>query len=467
LKAWGYRIGNYKDAHEDWSKLSEEMVSYCKQDVEVTYSLYNKLKLKAVPDEAIWLEQEFARIIQRQEQYGVYFNLEKAQELHVELLRDKEDATRQLHSVFTPLFLPKGKLREQKDYKTKFPFTNRGITYVGSFQPIEYTAFNPSSRPHIATWFKRWYGWKAPQTDKGNPQVDESVLNGLEYPEAKILAHYFNVNKLLGQLAEGNQAWLKQVRGDTGRIHGSVNTLGAVSRRCSHSNPNMAQVPSVRAYKGKECRSLFCAPLNKRFMGIDAEGLELRMLAHYMYRYDKGHYGDVVANGKKENGTDIHTLNQKAAGLSTRDEAKTMIYAIAYGAGEAKIGSIVGGGFVEGKKIKAKFFQKIPALQKLTESVIGAVRARGTLKALDGNRYFIRSEHSALNTLLQGGGALLCKMLYVLTDNKLEELYTKSSNSSIPDYEFVLQVHDEFTIECNEGIAEEVGRIASEAIKVS
>lgn len=465
LKAWGYRLGNYKDVYEDWSKLTEQMIEYCRKDVDVLYSLYCKLLTKNTPKEALWLEYNFARIIQRQEQYGVYFDVKKAEKLHVELLREKDEATEHLHKVFTPLLLPKGKVK--KDYKKPYPFKANGVIVAGDHQPIELVVFNPSSRNHIAIWFKRWYNWESPiKTDKGNDKIDESVLKELEYPEAKILVHYFNVNKLLGQLAEGNQAWLKNVD-NSGRIHGQVNTLGAVSRRATHSNPNLGQVPSVRAFMGKECRSLFTVPKGKKMMGIDAEGLELRMLAHYMHRYDKGRYGNSVANGDKDKGTDVHTLNMKAAGLSSRDQAKTMIYALMYGAGEAKLGSIVGGGFVEGKKLKNKFFQKIPALQKLTETVVGTVRARGYLKALDDNKYFIRSEHSALNTLLQGGGALLCKMWYVLTDMELEKLYTNSSNSDNPQYEFVLQVHDEFTIECDEDIAEEVGRLASECIKTA
>ena len=322
LKAWGYRLGNYKDAYEDWSKLTEEMVDYCRQDVEVLYSLYCKLLTRNIPKEALWLEYNFARIIQRQEQYGVYFDVKRAEKLHVELLTEKDKATEQLHEVFTPLLLPKGKVKN--DYKKPYPFKAQGVLVVGDNQPIELVTFNPSSRNHIAIWFKRWYNWESPvRTDKGNDKIDESVLKGLEYPEAQVLAHYFNVNKLLGQLAEGNQAWLKNVRND--RIHGQVNTLGAVTRRATHSNPNLGQVPSAKAFMGKECRQLFTVPEGKKMMGIDAEGLELRMLAHYMYRYDKGRYAQIVDKGKKEDKTDIHSMNQKAAGLPTRDDAKTFI----------------------------------------------------------------------------------------------------------------------------------------------
>jgi DNA polymerase I-like protein with 3'-5' exonuclease and polymerase domains len=650
LKSWGIRLGNYKDHYEDWSKLTEEMVNYCKQDVEVTYSLYKKLLTKNIPDEALWLEYNFARIIARQEQYGVYFDVKKAQTLHIELMKDKEKATTELHKVFTPLFLPKGKLKTQKDYVKKFPFKAQGKTIIGSHQPIIYTEFNPSSRQHIAIWFKRWYDWESPkETDKGNPIINDAILKDMDYPEASILAHYFEVNKLLGQLAEGDNAWLKMVRDDN-RIHGQVNTLGAVSRRCTHcvplttkaltmdgwkgyeelsvgeyvlgynlktekqewtkvidkhyftnadvgiignkgnqlrctadhkwvvmkrnrskmgygnprlvkasdikhhdailmnadyddylsnhvnipvalylfsnkrcsrtcktplkgdnqrfgynvtqtnkpfiraktgvfewrytntedvwcpttelgtwvmkqedgiititgnSNPNMAQVPSSRAFRGGECRALFTVPKGKKLVGCDADGLELRTLSHYMARYDKGRYAKTVDEGNKDNGTDIHTVNQKSAGLPTRDDAKTFIYALMYGAGEAKLGTIVGGGFAEGKKMKDKFFNKIPALKKLTDTVVGAVRAKGYLLALDGNKYFIRSEHSALNTLLQGCGAVVMKYYLILLDENLQKKYKCGDE----DYEFVLNVHDEVQIECREDIAKDIAKI--------
>lgn len=459
LKAWGYRLGElkgtYGEQEDAWDILTEEMVTYCKQDVDVTYKLYKRLLTKKLPEEALWLEYNFARIIQRQEQYGCYFDIKKAERLHVELITDKEIATKKLHEVFTPLLLSKGKIKD--NYKKPYPFKAMGVTIVGDHQPIELTSFNPSSRQHIAMWFKKWYNWESPiKTDKGNDKIDESVLKDLEFPEAKVLSHYFNVNKLLGQLAEGPQAWLKQVRDDN-RIHGGVNTLGAVSRRCTHSKPNMAQIPSNRAYKGHECRSLFTVPTNKKIVGCDADGLELRTLSHFMARYDGGRYAKIVNEGKKEDKTDIHSMNQKAAGLPTRDAGKTFIYALMYGAGEAKLGTIVGGGFIEGKRMKTKFLNKIPALQKLTETVIATVKAKGYLNALDGNKYFIRSEHSALNTLLQGAGALVMKYYLVFLDRRLEGVYSHPKK-----YEFILNVHDEVQIEVDEDISKEVAIICED-----
>ena len=335
LKAWGLRLNKHKGefGEDQWEVLTEEMVEYCRQDTEVTASLYKKLLGRNTPKEAIWLEQEFAKIIGRQERYGVYFDIKKARNLHVELLEEVERAETELYTVFKPLptWTPKSypKVAVKKDGTKSTVLRNQelmGCKYVdGDWGYYKTVAFNPSSRQHIARWLSETYNWKPKEmTEKGAIIINEKVLAELDFPEGKILAHYFNVTKLIGQLAEGKNAWLKKVDA-TGRIHGRVNTLGAVSRRCTHSTPNMAQVPSSRAYKGHEARELFTVPRGKKLVGCDADGLELRTLSHYMARFDNGKYAKAVDEGKKEDGTDIHTINQKGAGLPTRDDAKTFI----------------------------------------------------------------------------------------------------------------------------------------------
>ena len=467
LKAWGYRLRVLKGEYaEQWGELNTEMIEYCRQDANVTALLYDKLIKANTPPEAIWLEQEFARIIGRQERYGVWFDLDKAQKLHVELLSEVERAEQELFSVFKPL-----KQWTLKDYPLK-PYKQDGSksqvllnqellgcqrNKKGEWGYYKETYFNPSSRDHIALWLKTVYNWKPTEfTETGKPVINESVLEKLDFPEGKILAHYFNVTKLIGQLAEGKNAWLKSVGKDQ-RIHGRVNTLGAVSRRCTHSNPNMAQVPSTRAYKGHEARELFGVPKGKKLVGCDADGLELRTLSHFMARFDGGVYAKAVDEGKKEDGTDIHTLNQKSAGLPTRDAAKTFIYAFLYGAGDGKIGEIVKGSAEDGKKLKEKFYRKLPAIKRLVELVAEVYKTTKTLKALDGNPYHIRSAHSALNTLLQGAGALVMKYYLIFLDRNLKAKYEAGKQ-----YEFVLNVHDEVQIECNEEIAEDVARTAED-----
>ena len=473
LKAWGYRLRKLKDEYEEqWDYLSISMIEYCRQDAEVTYALYNRLLTRNIPDEAIKLEQDFAEVISRQEKYGVYFNVEAAQKLHVALLEEVDRAEEDLLKVFTPLetWTPKNypKIDYKKNGEKSQVLLNQEMLGChfnedmewGYFKMVE---FNPSSRHHIARWLKEVYNWKPVEyTDKGSIIINEEVLDTLEFPEGKILAHYFNVKKLVGQLAEGKNAWMKAVV--NGRIHGSVNTLGAVTRRCTHSKPNMAQVPSARKYKGHEARELFCVPKGKKLVGCDAEGLELRTLAHYMARYDRGKYADTVDKGDKKDKTDAHNVNMRNAGLTNRDDAKTFIYAFLYGAGDGKIGEIVNGDAEVGRKLKAKFLKSLPALQRLINKVEETYKSTGAIKALDGNLYHIRSSHSALNTLLQGAGALVMKYYLVFLDRNLSEVYTNSESGQMlgVEYEFVLNVHDEVQIECDERISKEVAKICED-----
>ena len=184
--------------------------------------------------------------------------------------------------------------------------------------------FNPGSREDIAERLKQTYGWTPSEfTESGSPKIDDEILTALPYPEAKELSRYFLLQKRLGQIGEGRQAWLKNAICENGQyiIHGRVITNGAVTGRCTHSSPNIAQVPAVGSPYGEECRALFHAPTGWLQIGCDASGLELRCLAHYMARYDNGAYADIILHG------DIHTENQKAAGLETRNQAKRFIYA--------------------------------------------------------------------------------------------------------------------------------------------
>lgn len=448
LESWGYRLndnkGDYGKQDNAWETYSIEMLKYCEQDVKLTVKLYNKLLTKDwLPDEALRIEQEFAKVIAEQTRTGWMFDVEQAQKLHVELMQEKERAENELHKVFKPKYFFKG----EKDYK-KTPFNRNGVAHW-KHSSIELTTFNPASRAHIARWFGDLYGWKPKLSEKGNPIVSDSVLASLDYPEAEVLRHYFDVNKLLGMVAEGNNAWLKLVRLDD-RIHGQLDTVGAVTGRCTHRKPNVAQTPSGRAFMGKECRELFKAKEGYRIVGVDASGLELRMLAHYMAKWDGGEYGKKVLED------DIHTVNQQAAGLATRDQAKTFIYAFLYGAGDSKIGSIVGtkgvGGRTladEGKALKAKFFKTLPALEKLITSVTKSA-SKGYITGLTGRRLYIRSPHAALNTLLQSAGAYVMKYYTVALYNNLKDY----------DASMIGNIHDEVQMEVLETQVDEVKKIA-------
>jgi DNA polymerase I-like protein with 3'-5' exonuclease and polymerase domains len=296
----------------------------------------------------------------------------------------------------------------------------------------------------------RKYGWKPTDfSDKNNITVNEGILDGLEYPEAKLLNQYLLLEKRLSMLVDGNAAWLKLVTKEN-RIHGRVKTAGAITGRCTHSSPNLAQVPASHSPYGEQCRELFTVPMHYRQVGCDASGLELRCLAHYLARYDGGEYAQIVLHG------DIHKENQMAAGLATRDMAKTFIYGWLYGAGAAKLGQIVGGGAEEGAKLQAKFMKKFPAIKKLKDAVSQAVKERKSIRGLDGRIMNVRSEHSALNMLLQSAGALIMKRALIEAMREID----KRELDACP----VLNIHDEFQFEVRYDQAEEVAKILEESM---
>lgn len=312
LKAWGYRLGILKgdlgEESDRFDVFTNEMLEYCKQDVEVTEALYKYLTKDEYSEKAIELEHKVAWICSKMEQFGWKFDEEKAAKLYQDLVISRTSIIEEMQETFEPIVIDRG-FSEKTGKKLK----------------DKVVEFNPGSRQHIAQRLTDKYDWKPSEyTPSGQVKIDEDVLGKLPYPEAKTLARYFLLNKRIGQLAEGDQAWLKLVR--DGRIHGTINTNGAVTGRCTHQNPNMAQVPSLSSPYGKECRELFTVPSEFRLVGCDLSGLELRCLAHFMAKWDDGAYGRIVVDGKQEEGTDIHTVNQKAAGLPTRANAKTFIY---------------------------------------------------------------------------------------------------------------------------------------------
>jgi DNA polymerase I len=439
LKAWGYRLGILKgDLGEDEERFdvfTNEMLEYCKQDVEVTEALYTYLTKDEYSQQSIDLEHKVTWICGQMERNGWVFDEKKAAKLYGELAVEKQAIVKEMQETFEPIIVDRG-FSEKTGKKLK----------------DKVVEFNPGSRQHIAQRLSEKYGWEPTEhTPSGQVKIDEEVLGTLPYPEAKTLANYFLVNKRLGQLADGDQAWLKLVR--NGKIHGTINTNGAVTGRCTHQNPNMAQVPSVSSKYGKECRELFTVSNQSRLVGCDLSGLELRCLAHFMAKWDDGAYGRVVIEGKQEEGTDIHTVNQRAAGLPTRANAKTFIYGYLYGAGDAKIGTIIGKGATEGKKLKAQFLRSLPALDKLKTAVTERAK-RGYLIGLDGRRVHVRSEHAALNTLLQSAGAIVAKQWLIEVHKEAEKRgYTKD------DYKLVGFIHDETQWEVRADLAEEFGQM--------
>ena len=431
LDAWGKRLGFPKGDFSDWdSGYSVEMEEYCVQDTLVTKELYkylvNELNKQNFLQRSIDLEHNVQAIITKQEENGFKLDEPKALLLLAELKAKLDSIQSEMQSLFPPR-------------------VTSGRVHKVSGKPLKdiVEPFNPGSRKQIAERLIE-KGWKPKKhTEKGSVIVDEAVLETLDYPEAKTLAEYMMLQKRIAQI----ESWLDAI-GSDGRVHGRVITNGAVTGRMTHMSPNMAQVPNSGSPYGHECRELWTVEKGNALVGIDASGLELRMLAHYM---NDNEYTNEVVSG------DIHTANQQAAGLETRNQAKTFIYAFLYGAGAAKIGSVVGGSAKEGQKLIDSFLRNTPKLKALREKVNRFYLEKGRLPGLDGRQLLVRSEHAALNTLLQGAGAIVMKQALVLFDKKLKRLKMQ--------YKFVANVHDEWQVEVPWTFAEQIGRLGVESIE--
>jgi DNA polymerase I-like protein with 3'-5' exonuclease and polymerase domains len=433
LEAWGHRLGNYKgDYTGGWTEYTPEMLTYNIQDTVVTLALYAKLLTKEYSQQSIDLEHSVAWLMAKQERNGFCFDERGAAELYSKLILRKTELQTQCEELFPPWEIRVKDFIPARDNKAK------GYTKGVPVQRFKTVVFNPSSRDHIANRLQKLYGWKPDVlTEGGKPKVDEAVLAKLDYPPCKLLSEYLMVQKRISQLAEGDQAWLQLVK--NGKIHGSINTNGAVTGRATHARPNISQVPSSNSPYGHDCRALFTVPSGWTLVGADASGLELRCLSHYMAKYDGGEYGRALLEG------DIHTKNQEAAGLETRAQAKTFIYAFLYGAGDEKIGSICGGGKVQGERLRSRFLRNLPALARLTDGVKQAA-GKGYLLGLDGRRIHVRSTHAALNTLLQGAGAVICKQWLVMLEAQLQVRGLVHGWEG--DYAFCAWSHDEVQIAC-------------------
>ena len=430
LDAWGQRLGFAKGDFKDFdSGYSAEMESYCIQDTLVTEKLYlhltAELNTKKFEERSIKLEHNVQAIIAKQEENGFKLNEREA----ITFLTTLQSKLAVLETELQNIFPTKTILRVSEK--------------TGKFLKPIIEPFNPGSRKQIGERLIE-KGWKPEKfTENGQPIVDEGTLEGLDFPEAKAIAEYLLLQKRIAQI----KSWLDVVQPD-GRVHGRVITNGAVTGRMTHHSPNMAQVPSCGSPYGEDCRDLWIVEKGYKLVGIDASGLELRMLAHYMK--DDAYIYEVTQG-------DIHTANQKAAGLETRAQAKTFIYAFLYGAGAAKIGKVVGAGAKEGQKLIDSFLENTPKLRVLREKVARISKSEGSLPGLDGRRLHIRSDHAALNTLLQGAGAIVMKQALVILDERLSKLGI--------DYKFVANVHDEWQIEVEESDADLVGKLGVQAIE--
>ena len=463
LESWGYRLkfnkGDYGDNQDAWDAYTPEMLEYCKRDVELNTKVYMALRQESrgFTPQSVRLEHSVAKIIDQQRRNGFELDTKKAMML-VAMFQDKlSQVETTVHETFKPKIIKQALYPKYTKSgalsKLGQDFDNRGVRlsddeWAEMNRTKEYVIrktsipFNLGSRKQIGEYLVD-AGWKPKNfTPTGQPIVDEGTLSKVKnIPEAALIAEYLMLQKRLAQV----NSWLKALEPDN-RIRGYVNHNGAVTGRMTHSHPNTAQIPSTNSPYGKECRECWTVKDGNQLVGIDASGLELRMLAHYMN--DEG-YTNEILNG------DIHTTNQNLAGLESRNQAKTFIYALLYGAGDAKLGSVAKQGKTRGRELRNKFLDSLPSFKSLVQRVQRESK-KGFLKGLDGRKVAVRSEHAALNTLLQSAGAIVMKEALVILDNSIQEMRL--------DAKFVANVHDEWQIECRASVADKVGELGVEAI---
>ena len=426
LASWGDRLNYSKLESPSFSYLSAEMVEYCVNDVELTYKLFHHLmeddnELAKFSNDSIRREHLFKYLINKQETNGFYFDIQLAMSLLASLMDKLIKIENEMQNIFPPTII---------ELKTK----------------TKEIPFNPGSRKQIGERLMEM-GWKPKDfTEKGNVIVNELVLESVDFYEARECKEYL----LLQKRASHIKSWIKFCDPNTSRIYGNVRTLGTVSTRCSHNSPNVAQTPAVYSPFGRECRNCWTVSDKEKYklLGCDANSLELRVLAHYMK--DKKYINELV-NG------DIHSINQELAGLPTRDMAKTFIYALIYGAGQYKIAQILNKDLAIAKIVMDKFMGNVPALEKLLTNVNDCARRSRKLRALDGRYLHVRKLPAALNVLIQGGGAIVCKdwLIQIMREIERRKL----------DARPVANIHDEIQFEVRDDQAEELGKITQESMK--
>ena len=429
LKAWGKRLGFEKmdfDITDFDGGYTEEMAEYCERDVEVLSRLHSFLvtafkEWKGEGKAPLELEHECAIILSRMERTGFKIDTSKAESMENDLVSEMGSITHQLQKVFPPIVEERWSEKTGKRLKDKV------------------VIFNPGSRKQIADRLEALGVDFDKYTEKGNVIIDDVVLNQIDLPEAKLLARYFWLQKRHGLVT----SWLKATK-DDGRVHGRINSVGAVTNRCTHSSPNMAQIPSDH-----DCRELWTVDSGRALVGSDLSGIELRCLAHYM---NDDNYTKQLLEG------DIHTTNQQAIGLAERSTAKTWIYAFLYGAGEGKLGAVAGGDSKLGAKLKQQFFRKIPSMKKLIDKV-KRLSAKGFVPALDGRRIQVKSEHSSLNMLLQAAGAIVAKQWLVESQRQVVKQGI--------DAKLVAFVHDETQWDCAGKDAEKLAEVLVKAAETA
>lgn len=478
LEAWGHRFNYFKKEHEDWSQFSPAMLERCEVDVELNAKVYEYLMRegKAWSKESIKLEHEIQYVLDIQQENGFAFDQPKAHAL----LAQCEEECRKLEAEIRQYCPPKPRfikpviVRYKKDNSMSIVGLKKigedALNIVGGdFSFIEWQPFTISSPSQVVERLNE-AGWKpvvfnkltdamkAKGLKRGTPKVCEENLDTLPdtAPEAiHKIKRFLIVNSRVSNI----NTWFDAL-GEDGRIHGQVIGCGASTHRASHRSPNTANIPATKdkmgrtAIYGKECREVWTVAdkVQRRLVGIDADAIQLRVLAHYM---DDPDYTKAIVSGNKDLGTDVHSINQRAASLPSRETAKTFIYALLLGAGDGKLGSILGGSTIDGRIAKEKLLTAVPALARVLR-MCKDTYAKGYMTRLDGGRLQVPSEHKTLACYLQAGEAVIMKKAYVLSYLRVKWEGLKCLN--------VGWIHDEIQWDSSVDCADKIGQITAEAI---
>ena len=442
LEALGQELGFPKTEQPAFTEYTDDLANYCANDVDVLHEIFKDLWPGKVSS-ALQLEFDFAAVMSMQEQHGFRLDLEKAQTLADDCRQEMSDIETKLVKRWEP------KVIERISEKT------------GRRLKDKVEVFNPGSRQMIAQRLVEDYGWKPKTyTPTGQPKIDEKILANLDYPEAKSLSRYFRLQKMLGQLSDGNNGWLKLEH--DGRVHGRMKTIGTLTHRCSHWGPNMGQVDR----RDQRMREVWIPDEGQVLVGCDADALELVCLAHYLARWDEGAYADALLNGSKDDGTDVHSRTQKLLELPSRDEAKRCQYGYLYGASDGKLAQIcreAGGNIVNGKEIRARMNEGITGLGELSDAIRKRAKA-GWFKALDGRKIQIKSEHSALNFLLQSAGAIVMKKSMQVFHYDFAPYAGYVEDGCTVNFSYVANVHDEVQLSVDPDHADRLGKLYADSI---
>lgn len=474
LDEWGKRIGMFKGEFNDWSKLSEEMIVYCRQDVKVTAELYRKiakvLTKIGFSERSCYIQHHITTILERQHKNGFEFDAERAMVLYQELRQKEEELMGDVRKVFPPerryvatrnMYKKDGsetKIYQQDKERYIIQPGNMPDTYM-AFEDVEFNLGSYAQRTQRLLDLG-WVNWPDEVTKGGNPKpfdkgdLAPSLKQFLEdhpMPEVEFIVRWMSINGRANMINN----WLDNWSEDDGRIHGKL--FVADTLRFRHQAPNTANIPAVRTTKSGdvlrgmdgfytyEARDLWVARPGRVLVGTDAAGLELRMLAHYLNRPD---FTDGVVNG------DPHQSNADLAGV-TRPQAKTLIYACLYGAQGPKIAKTLGIPVSEGKAIRQQFLDKLGIADVMQEAM--DEQKIGRVWLVDGSGVVCPSPHAALNYKLQGGGARVMALGAIF----LERHIRRAGLDSLK----VGDIHDEWQYDVHPSCAAEHGRLAVQSIR--